>query len=152
MTAKTDEVFAWKKYAEAAGRTDDLLIVDSDAEHCFNFLSYELHRPGAGAGHTENLVNLFCSVLEASERRHGQGSGGDATPSDARLDALKRYRQAVQAVGQNLSAVLLPVVLLGWTIKRVAEGRGASEEKVSGYLAAALDRLDEHYNPEVARR
>ncbi len=78
LTAKTDEVFAWKKYAEAAGRLDDLLIVDSTAKHCFNFLSYELHRPGAGAGHTENLVNLFCSVLEASERRHGQGSGGDA--------------------------------------------------------------------------
>ena len=78
LTAKTDEVFAWKKYAEAAGRLDDLLIVDAKAKHCFNFLSYELHRPGAGAGHTENLVNLFCSVLEASERRHGQGSGGDA--------------------------------------------------------------------------
>jgi type IV secretory pathway TraG/TraD family ATPase VirD4 len=78
LTAKTDEVFAWKEYARAAGRSDDLLIVDAEAKHCFNFLSYELNRPGAGAGHTENLVNLFCSVLEASERRHGQGGGGDA--------------------------------------------------------------------------
>jgi hypothetical protein len=78
LTAKTDEVFAWKKYAKAAGRLDDLLIVDGEAKHCFNFLSYELKRPGAGAGHTENLVNLFCSVLEASERRHGQGGGSDA--------------------------------------------------------------------------
>jgi type IV secretory pathway TraG/TraD family ATPase VirD4 len=78
LTAKTDEVFAWKKYAKATGRLDDLLIIDAEAKNCFNFLSYELHRPGAGAGHTENLVNLFCSVLETSERRHGQGSGGDA--------------------------------------------------------------------------
>ena len=46
----------------------------------------------------------------------GKGSGGDSTPSDARLDALKRYREAVQAVGQNLCAVLLPVALSGWTI------------------------------------
>lgn len=78
LTAKTDEAFAWKRYAEATGRMDDLLIVDTEAKHCFNFLSYELHRPGAGAGHTENLVNLFCSVLEASERKHGQAGGGDA--------------------------------------------------------------------------
>jgi hypothetical protein len=78
LTAKTDEVFAWKRYAKAACRSDDLLIVDEEAKHCFNFLRYELKRPGAGAGHTENLVNLFCSVLEASERRHGQGGGNDA--------------------------------------------------------------------------
>ena len=78
LTAKTDEVFAWTEYAKATGRTDDLLIVDEKGKNCFNFLSYELNRSGAGAGHTENLVNLFCSVLEASERRHGQGSGSDA--------------------------------------------------------------------------
>jgi hypothetical protein len=78
LTAKTDEVLAWRTYAEDAGRADDLLVVDEKGQFRFNFLSYELKRPGAGAGHTENLVNLFTSVLEASERRHGQGSGTDA--------------------------------------------------------------------------
>jgi type IV secretory pathway TraG/TraD family ATPase VirD4 len=52
--------------------------VEEAAPHRFNFLRYELKRPGAGAGHTENLVNLFCSVLEASERRSGQSNGGDS--------------------------------------------------------------------------
>lgn len=78
LTAKTDEVFAWEEYAREAGRSDDLLIVDEQAKWRFNFLRYELKRPGTGAGHTENLVNLFSSVLEASERRHGQGGGNDA--------------------------------------------------------------------------
>jgi hypothetical protein len=78
LTAKTDELYSWQEYARAANRLDDLLIVDEKGANCFNFLSYELNRGGAGAGHTENLVNLFCSVLEASERRHGQGSGSDA--------------------------------------------------------------------------
>ena len=77
LTAKTDEVLAWKEYARATGRETDLLIVEPGAPHRFNFLRYELKRPGAGAGHTENLVNLFSSVLEASERRQGQGGGGD---------------------------------------------------------------------------
>lgn len=78
LTAKTDEVLAWKSYAKDAGRESELLIVEPGAPHRFNFLRYELKRPGSGAGHTENLVNLFCSVLEAAERKQGQGGGQDA--------------------------------------------------------------------------
>ena len=78
LTAKTDEALTWKKYAVDAGREADLLIVEAGGSHRFNFLSYELNRPGAGAGHTENLVNLFCSVLEASERRHIGGGSNDS--------------------------------------------------------------------------
>ena len=78
LTAKTDEAEQWQEYAKDAGRTSDLIIVDAKAKWRFNFLSYEFKRPGAGAGQTENLVNLFCSVLEASERRHGQAGGSDS--------------------------------------------------------------------------
>ena len=78
LTAKTDEVLAWKRFAKQAGRETDLLIVEQGGPYRFNFLRYELRRPGAGAGHTENLVNLFCSVLEASERKHGQSGGNDS--------------------------------------------------------------------------
>lgn len=74
LTAKKDEVLAWKRYAKAAGRESELLIVEPDSPHRFNFLRYEFKRPGTGAGHTENLVNLFCSVLEAAERKQGGGS------------------------------------------------------------------------------
>jgi len=73
LTAKTDEVGQWKRYAAEAGRPDDdLIIVEARGKWRFNFLNYELKRSGAGSGQTENLVNLFCSVLEASERRSGQ--------------------------------------------------------------------------------
>ena len=78
LTAKNDEVLSWKRYAKAAGRESELLIVGPDSPHRFNFLRYEFKRPGTGAGHTENLVNLFCSVLEAAERKQGQGGGQDA--------------------------------------------------------------------------
>ncbi len=78
LTAKNDEVLMWQKYAKATGREADLLVVEQGAPYRFNFLRYELRRPGAGAGHTENLVNLFCSVLESSEKKHGQGGGNDS--------------------------------------------------------------------------
>ena len=78
LTAKTDEAGQWARYASEVGRLDDLIVVDGRGAWRFNFLRYELKRPGAGSGQTENLVNLFCSVLEASERRHGQTGGGDS--------------------------------------------------------------------------
>ena len=78
LTAKTDEAAQWQAYAEDAGRANDLIVVDAKTKWRFNFLSYEFKRPGAGAGQTESLVNLFCSVLEASERRHGQAGGSDS--------------------------------------------------------------------------
>lgn len=90
LTAKTDEVHAWQNYARAAGRETDLLIVDETAKWRFNFLSYELKRPGAGAGQTENLVNLFASVLEASERKHGGGGGGNDSYWQRTLKQLLR--------------------------------------------------------------
>lgn len=78
LTAKPDEVLAWKNYAKATDREADLLIVEEGSPHRFNFLRYELQRPGAGAGHTENLVNLFCTVLESADRRQGHGGGSDS--------------------------------------------------------------------------
>ena len=78
LTAKKDEVLMWQEYANAAGRKDDLLVVEEGSPYRFNFLRYELRRPGAGAGHTENLVNLFCSVLESADKKHGQGGGNDS--------------------------------------------------------------------------
>ncbi len=77
LTAKTDEVHAWQEYAKATGRETDLLIVDGTAKWRFNFLKYELTRSGDGAGETENLVSLFCSVLESSERRQGSSGGNE---------------------------------------------------------------------------
>jgi type IV secretory pathway TraG/TraD family ATPase VirD4 len=49
----------------------------------FNFLDYELNRGGAGAGITENIVQLLCEMLQVAERQSGQG-GRDAEPYWAR--------------------------------------------------------------------
>jgi len=78
LTAKTDEAGEWRRMAEEEGRLEDIIEVSASGEFQFNFLRYELNRPGAGAGHVESLVNLFCAVLESSEKRQGQLGGGDA--------------------------------------------------------------------------
>ena len=77
LTAKTDELEEWIRLAEETGRQDDLLSFSPKNEYRFDFMRYELGRKGAGAGQTENLVNLFCNVIEVAERKGGQ-SGNDA--------------------------------------------------------------------------
>jgi len=74
LTAKTDERATWERYAKETGRGSSFVVVSPGEKWRFNFLDYEVRRPGAGAGLTENVVNLFTSVMEVGERRQGQGS------------------------------------------------------------------------------
>ena len=84
--------------------------------------------------------------LDLTEIRTG-GDGG--TPSQVRLDALARYRGAVQAVGPRLSTIMLHVVISNGTVTSWAERRVMSLSRATGYLEAAMDRLADHYDPHV---
>lgn len=86
LTAKPDERALWQRYAAETGRDKDLVIfapgsgpseragagtAERTAEHGFNFLDYEMTRGGPGAGDTENIVDLFFHILEASGKQTG---------------------------------------------------------------------------------
>jgi len=62
LCAKPDEPELWRRYASDAGREADLLMFGGTGPMGFNFMEYESMRSGAGAGLTENLVNLFMEV------------------------------------------------------------------------------------------
>ncbi len=76
LTAKTDERAEWEKLAKKYGREHDLLIFGEGQPFRFNFLKYERTREGKGAGNTENLTNLFMSIMEAADRKNR--GGGDS--------------------------------------------------------------------------
>lgn len=75
LTAKQEEVQLWVDHCRATGREGDLILVAPDGPWCFNPLDWELNRQGAGAGHTENLVNLFSTMMEIADRTGSQGAG-----------------------------------------------------------------------------
>jgi hypothetical protein len=75
LCAKSEERRVWESYCREAGRLKDLVIFGPDQSWRFNFIEYELNRKGSGAGLTENLINLFATVLEIAERNTGQGGG-----------------------------------------------------------------------------
>ncbi|MEM7408864.1 MAG: hypothetical protein AAF430_01350 [Myxococcota bacterium] len=70
LTAKRDEAETWQRYCEETGRSDSLIQVSargSKYPYRFNFLDYEMHRADDGGGRTENLVDLFATVLEIDD-------------------------------------------------------------------------------------
>lgn len=75
LTAKTDEREEWVQLAREMGRTPDILIFGESGSYRFNFLRYDMSRKGNGGANTENLVNLFWSVMEAADRK---SRGGEA--------------------------------------------------------------------------
>jgi hypothetical protein len=75
LTVKNEELALWESYCREAHRLKDLLVFGPEQSLRFNFLDYELHRPGAGAGLTENIVHVLLNLQEASQRRGGQDSG-----------------------------------------------------------------------------
>jgi hypothetical protein len=80
------------------------------------------------------------------QRPEVRTAGAFAEPAQAQLDAVRRYRAAVRAVGLRLCAVLLPVVLGNVSVAEVAKRMGVSNGFLAtGFLLAALDRLVEHY-------
>lgn len=74
LTAKSGERHLWEGYCRATGRSEDLLIFGPNELLRFNFLDFEAKRPGSG-GISENIVNLFSTVLEAAERGSSKGGG-----------------------------------------------------------------------------
>jgi hypothetical protein len=73
LCAKPEEPGLWRDYAAETGRTDDLVMFGAGREWSFDFMAYEAQRAGAGAGLTENLVNLFMEVSSI-------GSGDTRSP------------------------------------------------------------------------
>lgn len=65
LTVKTDEREVWEKYCQQTGR--ELLVFSPDSEWKFNFLEYEQKRKGGGI--TENIVNLFLSIIEVDSKK-----------------------------------------------------------------------------------
>jgi len=75
LTAKASERQLIEGYCREAGRSRDLVCFGVNEPWRFNFLDFEMHRPGIGGGMTENITNLFSTILELAERNTGGGGG-----------------------------------------------------------------------------
>ena len=107
LTVKNDERELWEKYCKDSGR--ELLIFSPQEAWRFNFLEYEMKRGGRGAGQTENIVDLFTSVLNLEGEK-----GGDKANNfwDQALKQLIRNAvELIKLADENLSVVNLYKVI-----------------------------------------
>lgn len=108
LTAKAEERKLWESYCDEAGRRKDLIVFGAGAEHRFNFLDYELTRQGEGAGLTENIVNLFSTVLEIASRGNGSSGRGRDEEGYFRRAGRQLTRNAVDLLSLARGRVTVP--------------------------------------------
>ena len=134
LTAKPDEKDLWQDYCAAAGRREDLMIVEPGGEHTFNFLTYE----GQG-GNTENIVQVLKTVIQASEEK---ASGAKQDPFwETALDMLIFHiiDLCQLAYGEVTLQTLYDIVQ---TLPGQTEGAAVQEGAFHKAYAAALNRVD----------
>jgi hypothetical protein len=106
LTVKVDDGPQFVELARAAGRGDDLLVVNSASHLRLNPIDDEASRKGPGAGQTHNIVSLLLSVIEAADRR-GQrssvGGGSDPFWNDAKMMVLHFAVDGVKFAAGTLS-------------------------------------------------
>lgn len=66
-----DERERWKMLARAAGREDDLIIVDERCEYTLNPFEYEMARTGRGGGSVINVSSLLSTLVSCKTRGTG---------------------------------------------------------------------------------
>lgn len=75
LTVKPDDRQTYEAYCRKTGRLDDLIVFGIDQPWRYNPIDAELQLRDVGAGLTENIVALLCTLLEVCERNSGQGDG-----------------------------------------------------------------------------
>jgi len=75
LTVKPDEKQAWQDYCRLTGREQDLIILEPNGPHRFNFLQYESRQSQNAI--TENIVEVLKTVIRAGEEKDS-GKSDDA--------------------------------------------------------------------------
>ncbi|HCX21058.1 MAG: hypothetical protein CMB80_26040 [Flammeovirgaceae bacterium] len=78
LCAKKEESKRWLRYIETAApeRAKDVVIFGKQSGLKFNFLSYEMERPGEGSGDVLNAVDALMSLNEQNRVYLSGGNGG----------------------------------------------------------------------------
>jgi hypothetical protein len=82
LVYKSEDIRDWLSWCKAAGRSDDVILIQPSGPWRFNPLAHEAMREGDGGGYAENVVSLFSNLMELAGRNRGSGgsSGGGNDP------------------------------------------------------------------------
>jgi hypothetical protein len=155
LTAKESECGLWQHYAERTGRSEQLCIVRPGGKFRFNFLGYQAGLPDDQGGSTEDVVDLFHSIIEAKNK--GKPPVSDRYWEDA---ATQIARNAVRifrgAKAQFTLDALREFMIEAPNDKEEAETGQWQQTPLFGKLVAEAQRrtkdTPEHVSVDEARR
>lgn len=139
LTAKDDERALWEHYAERTGRSEQLCMVRPGGPFKFNFLDYQTRLSDEHGGSTENVVELFHSVLEAFSRSKRTV---DSFWSNAAKQLLRNIVRIMRAAKEPFSLKTIRHFLseMPRDIKAAQEG-GWRKTPTFGRLIATASRI-----------
>ena len=99
LCAKQNESGRWVNLARECGRSESVILFGNEQAMQFNFLQYELLRPNGG-GQTENIVELFLTMLEAvNSQQGGEGAGNMFWQNQAKLFLTHMFNLLIAGTG-----------------------------------------------------
>lgn len=136
LCAKPDERENWERYAKACGRSKHLIIVSPDSPWRFNFIQYELRRPGDPAARVENLLSTLMNILEQTGRE--RSSGEDSFWQQAAELLLRNALMILAAAQTNFSLFDLQKLIDTAPLSETqANGSDWQQTECARYLYAA---------------
>lgn len=100
LCVKKDEREMWEKWITEAGRANHMIVIEPGCGLGYNFLQEELKRKGGR--HTENLVNLICSVIEIANKEPLEG-GKDPIWAKAAKQLLRNVIDLIKMADKPLT-------------------------------------------------
>jgi len=131
-SAKPDDLAMQLDWCRRAGRINDVIIFGPGHDQCFNFLDYEMTRPGAGAGLVDDIVKFLLNIAEIRSREAAKsGAGGDGNSEyfatakkeilSTIIEVLGMARQRVSVPNIHMMMTSAPDTLKEWNDPRWRE-------------------------------
>jgi hypothetical protein len=114
------------------------------------FLAGERLRADYGRGRIMPRLGVNWDAVGSGGRRRG-GPGGAGELNDAALAARRRVEKAIEAVGPELSGVLVDICCFLKGMEQVEAERGWPARSAKVVLKSALGALARHYEPPRGR-
>lgn len=104
LTVKPEETDRWLRYAEEAGREDDVIRFSADSGHTFDFMHYMMNRPGRGAGMLDSVLDMLSTALEIGKPQ-GQNVSAEKFFEGASEQLMRNAIAALRLAGHSVSIV-----------------------------------------------
>lgn len=110
LCAKPDERRVWKDYAEATGRSDDLVFFSPKSNYRFDPIRYENER-SEGGDQTINLVDLVTKLHQIGQNYSTGGGENEQFWQNALKRCAGRMIDLLKLAGESITALNLREIL-----------------------------------------